>query len=330
MTGVTAMIAAGAVNSQRGGSRVSITVPLNADQIGYNFTASSAATYGPYVAGQTDVTLEISSNVYVYSDSVLLPALSVGTFTPGDTVTIINNGFIIGCGGAGASGSHVTQTTAATAGGRAITVGGFNIRLTNNGYIAGGGGGGGSSAGGGGAGGGAGGNFLDGAGSTLATGGAGGNRGGPGNNGAVGVNGNTGSGAGGGRMLPGTGGAAGVGLGDGLVGQTVAQGGGAGGGAGSGTGLVGPGTLRTSAGGGGGGWGAAGGAGQQKVTGPEYSTSIAPGSGGSSNSAGSNGTVAGAATPTDYSGAAGGKAIHLNGEYTVTYLTVGTIYGAVS
>jgi hypothetical protein len=114
-----------------------------------------------------------------------------------------------------------------------------------------------------------------------------------------------------------------------FVGETQAQGGGAGGGAGAITAQISRGTLRTSTGGGGGGWGAAGGAGQQKTTGPEYSTNIVSGSGGGSNSAGSNGTVAGAGTPTDYSGAAGGKAINLNG-YTVTYLTTGTVWGAVS
>jgi hypothetical protein len=118
-------------------------------------------------------------------------------------------------------------------------------------------------------------------------------------------------------------------LGDGLDNaQTAAQGGGAGGGASATQGLVAANTLGTNVGGGGGGWGAAGGSGRKQVTGPELGTPT-PGNGGGSNSAGGNGSIAGAGSPTIFSGGAGGKAINLNG-FSVTYITTGTIYGAVS
>ena len=140
------------------------------------------------------VRLTIATGVYVYSNTTSLGALY--NIPP---CTIINDGFIMGCGGNGNSG----------AGGDALTLAG-NLTLINNasGYIGGGGGGGAKgtyanyfSGGGGGAGGGTGGVSWDGTG-----GGAGGGPGGSGSNGS-----NTGGGSG---PVGGYGGTAGGGGGD--------------------------------------------------------------------------------------------------------------------
>lgn len=270
--------------------RIAVTVTIASNTT--NYTLNTAAVPG-YIAGITDVTFVVNSGVYLYSTSTATPALTVSAFTSGDTITITNNGYIMGMGGNGASYAQRGNPAygAGQVGGPAISLG-YSVKVTNNSYIGGGGGGGGGSVpgGGGGAGGGTGGGGATG----WTTGGLGGGPGAVGSNSsAPGSGGGTTNynAGGGGRIFPGTGGARG-------------QGGGAGGGSGydnsqvSGVSGGSAGNAGTSgSGGGGGGWGASGGS--------------CP-----SNFAG-------------YVGGAGGKAIALNG-YTVTYLTTGTVYGVVS
>jgi len=237
----------------------------------------------------SNVEATVGSSVYIYSTSTGTPALTIdGSWPKG--VTLINNGYIMGMGGAGGA----APGGSGGGGGPAISLG-VSFSLTNNSYIGGGGGGGaagnnssGGAAGGGGGAGGANGGFASNYGGPGGTaGGAGGGPGSSGNNGA----GNNGSGGGGGRIMPGSGGSANGG-GGGAGGGGGRSGLGVNGGAGGGAGNAGTG-VGTPAGGGGGGWGAVG------------------------------GTVAGGRNGS------GGKAINLNG-YSVTYLTSGTIYGGVS
>lgn len=225
-------------------------------------TILNVSTLSGYAAGAADVTIYVSSNVYVYSTNTANPALTITGATAGDTIRLVNNGFIIGMGGNGGSqygGWAGISAYAATAGGPAISIS-YPVTIDNtnaSAYIAGGGGGGYSippngGLGGGGAGGGrgAGSNSSNGpAGggpgqvgtSAGASGGAGGGAGGGGGGGSK-----TGpvSGGGGGRILPGTGGAGGF--------NNIT------GGAGGSANNPGAGSAST-AGGGGGGWGAAGG-----------------------------------------------------------------------
>ena len=219
--------------------------------------------------------LIIPSSWWVWSDSVSTAALIIDI-----ACTVINNGKIIGKGGAG---GNYTATTQAQSGGPAINVTSTGVTIVNNSgaYIAGGGGGGaggyrntlsdfGGGAGGGGAGGGAGGNsFNFPVGGGTVTGGAGGIIGASGSNGQNGGNntlgyggsaGGAGSscafgnpsyssgGGGGGRVLPGT-------TTTGITASYKAGDGGAGGVAGGNGGVNGS----NPAGAGGGGWGAAGG-----------------------------------------------------------------------
>lgn len=307
-----------AVRNLAGVPSGAITMPTNfygksnVVNLSYTFSSTTAdaslnvTSIGGYSAGNSNITITVNGGVYLYASSTGSTGLTLSGGNSGDTITLVNNGFIMGCGGIGAGGQTITPTS----GGPALSLG-FATRLTNNSYIGGGGGGGGKStfggggqlgAGGGGAGGGNGGrvgfNF------SADNGGAGGGPGSSGANGAgVTYNGKSavGAGGGGGRIMPGSGGSGGSG------GSPVGFGGGAGGGgggfnggntggaggSGGGGGGV-PSGNQLYSGGGGGGWGASGG-------GSAYG----------------------------YGGAGGGKAINLNGN-SLTYLTTGTIYGGVS
>ena len=305
----------------------SVTLTTNTTNYSLNITTLSG-----YVAGVSDVLITVNSGVYVYSTSTANAGMTLTGGTTGDTVKIVNNGFILGMGGKGGGANNIYTVRAyiaGTAGGNAISLG-FNTTIDNTNaaaYIAGGGGGGGAyyanfyntctgtAAGGGGAGGGAGGNAITGTSPTSPLtplchpGGTGGAVGASGGNGTQGGDPQGGccpgqyyTGGGGGRILPGTG-ATGV--------SSAGVGGGAGG-AGAGYGIFcscsgthyyaggnggsanGAGSAGAANTGGGGGWGASGGNGGQ-------------------------------------TGYAGGKAVALNGK-TVTWVSGNTtrVYGAVA
>lgn len=305
----------------RRSARISVTVTLASNTT--NYTLGVAQIPG-YVAGITDVSLVVNSGVYVYSTNTANAGLIVSALAAGDTVSIINNGFILGMGGAGAGlvGGQ-PESFNGNPGGPALSIN-RNVTITNNSFIAGGGGGGASGdgnnaggCGGGGAGGGNGGTGVNG----TAPGGAGGGPGVAGGNGGTNANSSSGGGGGGGRILPGVGGAArsptgqfsasgGFGGGAGGAGGDTWNdqfGVGARGGAGGSANLAGSNPTENGfrgGGAGGGGWGAVGG--------------------------NSQGTFPlGSSTRVTRTGGAGGRAIALNG-FTVTYVTTGTLYGAVS
>jgi len=221
--------------------RVSVIVTLSSNTT--NYTLDTAQIPG-YQAGATDVTLVVNSGVYVYSTNTANAGLTVAALAAGDTVSIVNNGFILGMGGNGG------VDAAATAGGPAMDIR-YSVTITNNSYIAGGGGGGGrgqgtayAGFGGGGAGGGSAGN------STASAA--------PGQPGAF--TGGSAGGYGGGRILPGTsenqaGGAGGSSEDFSL--ETEVQGGA--GGLQNNPGQAGIAAAGCRSGGGGGGWAAAGG-----------------------------------------------------------------------
>ncbi len=293
---VTATNAIGASAASSASNSVSPVAPRATLTYTYSANTANAAltmsSISGYVSGMSDITININSGIYVYSTSTGTPGLALTGGYSGDTVKIVNNGFIMGMGGLTAVGGTALSLS-------------FNTTVDNtNGsaYIGGGGGGGSRGAGaqgggsGGGAGGGAGGNAGG-----YGAGGAGGAVGAAGSNGSVGSG--IGGGGGGGRIFPGTGGGAETGGGAGGGGGTARDpccgpGGGGSGGAGSGAGSNGgqSGAPAYRGGGGGGGWGATGGAGA---------------SGGA--------------------GSAGGKAVALNAN-TITWVSGNTtrVYGAVS
>lgn len=196
--------------------------------INYTFTSSTpnatlnVTTLTKYRAGVSDITVTVNSGVYLYATSTSNYGLQLTGGTTGDTLNLINNGYIAGRGGdGGASYYHYggnTYVWVGSVGGPALSIG-YNTTLVNNSFI-GGGGGGGMLMGGGGAGGGNGGRNN---GSVCSNGGGPGASGGGGTTLSC-----VGTGGGGGRIFPGSGAGAGV------IGIGAGQGGGGGGAGGAG------------------------------------------------------------------------------------------------
>lgn len=288
-------------------------------------------------SGSGAAQITIASGVYIWSDDINTPALTIdGSW---GSLTLINNGYIMGMGGAG-DGWNQAALTAATSGGNAISLG-VSCTIQNNSYIGGGGGGGVSSwaygTGGGGAGGGAGGSYYYNNSGTITNraGGSGGSVGTSGGNGS-GTAGNlsvydAATGGGGGRIMPGSNTTTPTvnngseivygGLGGGLNntgGNGVTRTSGA---------IVGSGNI-TQVGYGGSG----GGSGIAAFCTPYYYSEIATGGGGGWGASGGSGCnyIGGSASYTNKaSTTTGGKCVNLNG-YSVTWSTTGTRYGAIS
>lgn len=136
-----------AANNFYGTSR-RISVPLTISSPTYNYDVYT--NRGPtYEAGITDVTVTVSPGAIVGSTSTATYAMLVpNTFSPGDSVTIVNNGVIQGMGGAGGNSIlGASPGPAGSGGGNALYVN-RPTTIRNNAVIAGGGGGGGAGGGG--------------------------------------------------------------------------------------------------------------------------------------------------------------------------------------
>lgn len=130
-------------------NRVAVNLTISGNTNSYDVYANRGPSY---VAGTSDVTVTINPGVTVGSTSVPAYAMLVpSAFNPGDTVRIVNNGLIQGCGGAAGNGGAVSITPspqvanpggAGSGGGSALYVNRPTV-VTNNGTIASGGGGGG-------------------------------------------------------------------------------------------------------------------------------------------------------------------------------------------
>lgn len=125
-------------------------ITLSTDTNNYDLAAALNHPSSPVT-----VTVTIAPGVLIGSSSTTLPAFKTGTLPLGSNVTIVNNGYILGKGGAGAAGVEAAPafngtTTASGAdgyiGGAALSLS-LPVSLNNtNGIIGGGGGGGGSGA----------------------------------------------------------------------------------------------------------------------------------------------------------------------------------------
>jgi hypothetical protein len=128
--------------TSNGRSVINLTIDSNTYNYDILYNASMTGLYYP---GYTDVTLTINSGVYVGSTTITDKAISVSGFTTGDTVNIVNNGNILGCGGAGGVGQNLgnqlSNANNGGDGGDAILLS-YPTTIKNNGLIAGGGGGG--------------------------------------------------------------------------------------------------------------------------------------------------------------------------------------------
>ena len=185
----TPLIAAVVAASQS--SRLAFNVVISSNT--QNYTASTSTVTG-YQPGISDVTFTINSGIVVGSANTTAVGFNVDTsWNAADTVTIVNNGYIVGAGGDGgrAGGGFTFNGGVGAVGGPALTVQRATTINNASGTVGGGGGGGGggssnavgvatgrAGAGGGGAGnivgvGGEGGGSGNGSPGTLTTGGAG-------------------------------------------------------------------------------------------------------------------------------------------------------------
>lgn len=138
-------------NLQGKSNRVAIALTVSSPAANYDVYSNRGPTYDP---GKSDITLTINAPAVVYSTSTGSSALVVpSAFNPGDTVTIVNNGVILGAGGNGGHGlrggdssSNPNGPKNANSGGPALSVS-RSVSINNANRIAGGGGGGGGGSG---------------------------------------------------------------------------------------------------------------------------------------------------------------------------------------
>lgn len=320
-------------------NRLQRSLTFSANAVNPTVTPANVAMGGGYTAGITDLTITVNSGVYLYSNTTSSPALSISGFAAGDTITLVNNGYIMGSGGnggdVGTSTSNRFAPNNGLPGGSAINLLN-NITINNtNGYIAGGGGGGGSSGatgmgGSGGAGGGMSGGYWTK--SSLAS-----DTRSKASLGSAGLTSSTLYSGTGGRVLGGSGyGGAGATITSGspgtLTNSTASSAGGGGvvSNSQAGSEVI---TYVAHAAGGGGGWGASGGSAKyMSLTESQVSENSATGGQGGYTGNGGNGVIPSGGSFVS-SGGAGGKAIGLNG-YSVTWVggtsSSSRAYGAVS
>jgi len=144
MSGIMNMFVGGGVG------RVAYTLTISANTQNYDVYTNRSPSY---VSGSSEITVQINPSVTEGSTSTPAYALLVpSSFSPTDTITIVNNGDIRGAGGNGGGGGPATNPgpvgsgSPGLSGGNAIYVN-RPTTITNNGTVAGGGGGGGGGGG---------------------------------------------------------------------------------------------------------------------------------------------------------------------------------------
>jgi hypothetical protein len=143
MSGIQLMFVGG------GAGKTVINLSITSNTANYDVYANRGPTY---VAGNSEITVTIGPAAIVYSSSTGTAAFTVpSAFNPADTITVVNNGVILGRGGGGGNGGPA-GTGFANPGGAGTAAGGAfltqrAVTVNNLNRIAGGGGGGGGGGG---------------------------------------------------------------------------------------------------------------------------------------------------------------------------------------
>jgi hypothetical protein len=136
MSGIQLMLVGG------GAAKTIINLSITTNTNNYDVYTNRGPTY---VAGSSEITVTINPTVIVSSTSTGSAAFTVpSSFSPGDTITVVNNGVILGRGGDGGPGAPGYQTpypNGGSGGGAFFTQ--RPVTVDNLNRIAGGGGGGG-------------------------------------------------------------------------------------------------------------------------------------------------------------------------------------------
>lgn len=125
-----------------GDGYITVFLTIAGDTNNYVLNTAKVPTY---VAGATRVVLTVNAGVTVGGGSSGAAFTVDTSWASLDKVEVVNNGKIIGFGGAGGTGSTAPAGTNGSPGGTAL-VASRPVRFTNNGQLLGGGGGGGASA----------------------------------------------------------------------------------------------------------------------------------------------------------------------------------------
>ena len=118
------------------------TITLSSDETDYDLNAAVQAL-GWNGTDVVAVQLTINGGVQVKASATSSDALTISDFPTGSFIKVINNGEIVGRGGAGGGGSCGGPGGAGGQGGDALVVSGSEVHVDNQGEINGGGGGGG-------------------------------------------------------------------------------------------------------------------------------------------------------------------------------------------
>jgi hypothetical protein len=86
---------------------------------------------GGYSAGKTDITVTVNASVYLWASTTANYGLTLTGSATGDTVTVVNNGYIMGRGGQGGQTGGDGHGAAGAAGGPAMNIAGVGVSCSS-------------------------------------------------------------------------------------------------------------------------------------------------------------------------------------------------------
>jgi hypothetical protein len=123
------------------GGKYPVNITVSSDVNNYDVVSAVTTALGSFPTFPIKVTVTVNSNVVIGSSSTTTYAFeTTGSWASGSELVIVNNGYIVGAGGDGASGSGADDLRPGKPGGNAMHIT-LPTTITNNNIIGGGGGG---------------------------------------------------------------------------------------------------------------------------------------------------------------------------------------------